>query len=197
MISKSTIKTAIQATILMGLLIIPYLMTKKNRDFNPLTLSLPTDTGEITLGELKKENKLVLMYFGFLSCPDICPTTLSLMARVFKDIPKDKLDNITFLFIDLDPERDKLSDLRTYTSFFDTKTIPVSLSLENLERFTRFFGVAFMKVPLESQMGYTIDHSTDIIMISPKGEVLPPIHHNSPKSVVSVQINDALKKYFE
>ena len=173
----------------MALLLIPYLMNKKEREFNPFQLKLKTGTEVITLKELKDNHKVVLLYFGFLSCPDVCPTTLGTMANVFKDLPKERRDQIAFVFVDLDPERDKVEDLKTYTSFFDSKTIPVSLSLKELDLFTRYFGIVFMKVPLKSEMGYTIDHSTDIVVLSAEGKLLEPIHHGSPKVVILSQLN--------
>ncbi len=197
MFSKTTLKNSLFVLLLMGLIITPYLLSKRKPEFNPLLLKLNTQSGPITLKELKDKKQIVLMYFGFLSCPDVCPTTLSLMARVFKEIPKDKLDHVTFIFVDLDPERDKLSDLKNYTDFFDTKTIPVSLNLEELDLFTRFFGIAFMKVKVESEMGYTIDHSTDIVVLSPNGELLEPIHHDMPKTAVVSQLNKIINQYYK
>lgn len=174
---------------LMGVLIFSYLQVRGERNFNPFTHPLKTATGTITLNDLKKENQIVLMYFGFLSCPDVCPTTLSTMAGVFKSLPKEQLDRITFLFIDLDPERDTMERMVKYSSYFHLKIRPVIMSLKELDLFTRFFGVVFMKMPLKSTMGYTIDHSTDIIVLSPEGKMLQPIAHGSPKVVVLDQLN--------
>lgn len=186
---KEATKNSLMAIVLMALIIIPYLMNKKEREFNPFLLKLNTDKEAVTLKEIQEKHKVVLLYFGFLSCPDVCPTTLGTMANVFKDLPKERRDQIAFVFVDLDPERDKVEDLRTYTSFFDSKTIPVSLNLKELDLFTRYFGIVFMKVPLKSEMGYTIDHSTDIVVLSSTGKLLDPIHHGSNKVVITSQLN--------
>lgn len=186
---KEITKNSLSVIALMALLVIPYLMNKKEREFNPFLLKLNTGNEVITLKELKDKHKVVLLYFGFLSCPDVCPTTLGTMASVFKDLPKERRDQIAFVFVDLDPERDKVEDLKTYTSFFDSKTIPVSLTLKELDLFTRYFGIVFMKVPLKSEMGYTVDHSTDIVVLSSEGKLLEPIHHGSPKVVILSQLN--------
>ena len=187
---KETLKTSLSVIVLMGLLIIPYLMSKKTRDFNPLTLKLNTGAAtHTTLNQVRENHDVILLYFGFLSCPDICPTTLSKMANVFKDLTPERRSKIALVFIDLDPDRDKIEDIKGYTAYFDPKIIPVSLNAESLDLFTRFFGIAFMKVPLKSEMGYTIDHSTDIIVLSKDSKVLAPISHNSPKTVITSQLN--------
>ncbi|MGZ3806920.1 MAG: SCO family protein [Bacteriovorax sp.] len=197
MSSKENIKTIIATLALMAVFIFSYLVAKKEREFNPYTLKLNAGATYVTLNELK-ENKIVLLYFGFLSCPEACPTTLSKMAGVFKELPQNKLDKISFVFVDLDPERDTPLKLKEYASFFHSKILPVSLSLKDLNLFTQFFGIAYMKVPLKSShMGYTIDHSTDIIVLSPEGKILEPIPHDSSKTRVLAQLNKLLNDYFK
>ncbi len=174
---------------LMAVLIFSYLQIRGERNYNPFSQPLKTSNGVLTLSQLRSENKFIFMYFGFLSCPDVCPTTLSSMAGVFKSLPKEQLDKIEFLFIDLDPEKDTMERMVKYSSYFHPKIRPVMLNLKELDLFTRYFGVAFMKMPLKSTMGYTIDHSTDIIVVSPEGKILQPIAHGSPKVVILDQIN--------
>ncbi len=196
MFTKSNIKTFLAIITLTAVLIFSYLVTKKKSEFNPFTLKLNAGSSYVTLSELK-ENKIVLLYFGFLSCPDACPTTLSSMAGVFKELPQNKLDKISFVFVDLDPERDTIEKLKEYASFFHPKILPVSVPLPELDLFTQFFGIAFMKVPLKSQMGYTIDHSTHIVALSPKGEIIGHIDHGLPKAVILAKLNNLIKEQFK
>lgn len=186
---KNNLKFIAATVILMGVLIFSYLQIRGERNFNPFTHTLKSATKSFTLNELKKDKKIILMYFGFLSCPDVCPTTLSSMSSVFKSLPKEQLDRIEFLFIDLDPERDTMERMVKYSSHFHPKITPVIMNLKELDQFTRFFGIVFMKMPLKSTMGYTIDHSTDIIVLSPEGKILQPIAHGSPNVVVLDQLN--------
>jgi protein SCO1/2 len=191
---KNNLKFTAATLVLMGILIFSYLQIRGERNFNPFTHPLKSSTGTITLNELKKDKKIILMYFGFLSCPDICPTTLSSISSVFKVLPKEQLDHIEFLFIDLDPERDTMERMVKYSSHFHPKIKPVVMNLKELDLFTRFFGVVFMKMPLKSTMGYTIDHSTDIIVLSPEGKILRPITHGSPQVVIVDQLNKILNQ---
>lgn len=180
--------------VLMAILIFSYLEIRGERNYNPFLQSLKTAKGSLTLSQLRAENKIILMYFGFLSCPDVCPTTLNSISAVFKSLSKEQLDRIEFIFIDLDPEKDMMERLIKYTSYFHPKIIPVIVSLKELDLFTRYFGIAFMKVPVKSKMGYTIDHSTNIVVMSPEGKILQPIVHGSPKVVILDQLNKLLNE---
>ena len=191
---KEIFKFAVATFTLMGILIFSYLQIKGERNYNPFNQSLKTSAGLFTLNDLRKENKIILMYFGFLSCPDVCPTTLSSVGKAFRALPKDKLDRIEFLFIDLDPERDTMERMVKYSSYFHPKIRPVIINLKELDLFTRYFGVAFMKMPVKSTMGYTIDHSTDIIVLSPEGKILRPITHGSPQAVILEQLNQTFNQ---
>lgn len=171
------------------------LKLEPGRDFNPNSYSLTTPTGQITLDELRKKEQLVILYFGFLTCPEACPTTLSLMSRVFKELTQEEKDRITFLFIGVDPERDSLEDMTTYAHYFDKKITPVMIPLQDLQNFTYKFGISVYKMPIESSMAYTIDHTTDMIIISPKGEILPSIQHGQPKVVVLDKLKTILNAY--
>lgn len=194
MFTKDNLKTALAIAVLMSVFIFSYKKLKSEKEFNPFTLKLNSIPHSVTINELKK-NKIVLLYFGFLSCPDACPTTLNTMANVFKELPPSKLDKVSFVFVDLDPERDSIEALKKYSSYFHPKIIPVSLPLEELDRFTRFFGIAFMKVPMKSNMGYTIDHSTDIVVLSPEGKFIEPIHHGTPKVAILAQLNRLIDEH--
>lgn len=177
-------KTILSTVALMAILIFSYLFTKKETEYNPFSLPLNTSKGVTTLSDLKK-GKLTLMYFGFLTCPDACPTTLSTVGATFKEMTPAELEKINFLFVDLDPERDTLERLKEYAGYFHPKIISVSMPLKDLDPFTRFFGVVFMKVPLKnSKMGYTIDHSTGILVMNPDGKILPHIEHGTNKTVM-------------
>lgn len=187
-------KTILSTLALMAILIFSYLYTKKQTDFNPFTLPLQTSKGTATLQDLKK-GKITLMYFGFLSCPDVCPTTLSTVGASLKELTPEELAKLNFLFVDLDPERDSLIKLKEYSEYFHPLITAVSIPLKDLEPFTRYFGIVFMKIPLKnSKMGYTIDHSTGILVMSEDGKILPHIEHGTNKTVLVPTIRKLLSE---
>lgn len=176
----------------MAVFIFSYLYTKKEREYHAFSQVVQTPVGEKRFSDLI-QGKPTLIYFGFLNCPEACPTTFSLMSRVFKELSSDDLNKFNFVFVDLDPERDTLDRMTKYTGYFHEKIFPVIVPLKDLDSFTRFFGIAFMKVKLESTMSYTIDHSVDVIVLSKEGKFLELIHHDSPKPVVLNRIKELIK----
>ena len=193
--SKESLKSFLAAFTLVGVLLFSYQKINSESSFDPFLTELNSQNGKVFLKDLKKD-KITLLYFGFLACPDVCPTTLSTMTSLFKNLPKEKLDKINFIFVGLDQERDSLDEMKTYVSHFHPKIIPVIVPIELLESFARYFGVVFSKVPLKSQMGYTIDHSTQVVVLSPDGKILTPILHTYSKPLILSQVNQLLKDYF-
>lgn len=113
-----------------------------------------------------------LLSFGYTHCPDICPTTLALLARL-----TDRLRNepgnpdIQIAFVSIDPERDTPQVLARYVPYFDNSFIGVTGNRQELENLTRQLGVLHARVENEqSQMGYLMDHSTSIILTNPQGQ---------------------------
>lgn len=176
--TKNIILNTLFLTILGGALFYSYQSGKKSQESNHLNISLETPAGEKTIADFS--GKYNLVYFGFLTCPDICPTTLKTFSSVFKEMKSEELEKIQMLFIDLDPERDTLEGMKIYASHFHSKIIPLRTNLENLKKITEGFGIYFKKVPLkESNMSYTIDHSTGILYLDPNGNVISVIDHDS------------------
>lgn len=193
--SKESIKSFFAAMALVIVLLFSYQNMRNETHFDPFIVQLNSPNGKVLLQDFKKD-KITFLYFGFLACPDVCPTTLATMTSLFKNLSNEKLDKINFLFVGLDQERDSLDEMKTYVSHFHPKIIPVVVPIEKLESFARFFGVVYSKIPLKSQMGYTIDHSTQIVVLSPEGKILTPILHTYSKPLILSQVNQLLKDYF-
>nr|BDT29269.1 SCO family protein [Bacteriovorax sp. HI3] len=189
--NKEMLKNIVLTFLLMSVFIFSYLYMKKDRDYHALSQLVQTPTGERRFSDIIN-GKPSLIYFGFLNCPDACPTTFSMMSRVFKELEPGDLDKFNFIFVDLDPERDSMERLVSYSSYFHPKIFPVVVPLKDLDAFTRFFGIAFMKVKLESSMSYTIDHSVDVVVLSKEGKFLELLHHDAPKTVVLKRIKDLI-----
>lgn len=191
---NKTTKLILSTIALFVLIIYSFQLNKEQANFKPYDVVFQSPKGDISLSKFK--GKLVIMYFGFLSCPEACPTTLNRVGSVFKQLPKDELDKIEMIFIDLDPERDTLPKMSDYTSFFHPKILPFTTDMRSLRLFSRYFGVEFRKVELKSNMGYTIDHSTDMIVISPDGKLLPNIHHETDSKLLLLVIKQLIKENF-
>lgn len=192
---NDNMKLLLSAIALFLIIIFAYQKNQTNLNFKPYETKLISNDKEIKLSDFK--GKIILMYFGFLTCPEACPTTLNKFAGVFKELTPEELNNVEMIFVDLDPERDTLQKMKDYTSFFHPKIIPVQINPKDFAAFNRFFGIEFRKVQLNSNMGYTIDHSTDVVVVSPDQKMLPNFHHESEKKFILQDLKKLLNEYYK
>lgn len=110
------------------------------------------------------------MFFGFTHCPDVCPTTLRLLAQVqqtLSDLDPKLRPRVTL--VSVDPKRDTPEQLAKYVSFFGPDFRGVTGSVEDIDAFTRQIGVPVAITPVGDS--YTVDHSGAIFLIDPKGAI--------------------------
>lgn len=113
-----------------------------------------------------------LLSFGYTHCPDICPTTLALLAQLNDRLRQEALPaDIQTDFVTIDPERDTQAVLARYVPYFDSTFLGVTGDRQALDQLTGQLGVLYARVDTEnSSMGYLMDHSTTIILTNPAGE---------------------------
>ena len=127
-----------------------------------------------------QRGKVVLIYFGYTYCPDVCPTNLALMAQALNAMNEQELAQVQGLFISVDPERDTLDRLAMYTEHFHSSIIGVTGTADEVARVAAQYGAAYRKVEGESQGGYLIDHSSNTYVIAPDGALHTILPHATP-----------------
>ena len=120
---------------------------------------------------------IVVIFFGFLHCPDACPAGLFKLALVMKQLGQAAA-NVQVLFITLDPERDTPPSLRSYVSAFDPRFIGLTGTSAQIDRAASGFNVQYARVPTGDD--YTIDHSTGIFVFDGTGRLRLVGAANSP-----------------
>lgn len=120
-----------------------------------------------TVTEQTYRGKWLLVFFGYTSCPDVCPTTLYDMARTLKALGADA-DRLQPLFVSVDPERDTVDVLAQYIPAFGPSITGLTGQPENVEQATRAFRVHYEKIA--SPGGYTMDHQSSLYLIRPDGD---------------------------
>ncbi|HEB81884.1 MAG TPA: hypothetical protein ENJ11_03370, partial [Gammaproteobacteria bacterium] len=125
----------------------------------------------VTEEDLKKHYSLI--YFGYTSCPDVCPNTLSVVTRALKKLG-EKGEKIQPYFITVDPERDTVAVMRDYVKYFDPRLVGLTGSPEMIERVAKQFKVRFEKgkVDPEHPDQYTMDHSSGLYLMAPDGRFI-------------------------
>ena len=114
------------------------------------------------------KGKVVAIFFGFASCPDICPTTMIELKNIKSQLGKNS-DKLEVLFVSLDPERDTQELLSAFIPSFDSSFIGLTGSIENIEKITQQFKVYRKKVIQGNS--YTIDHSSGIYLLDKEGMI--------------------------
>ncbi|GAB1231797.1 SCO family protein [Ferrigenium sp. UT4] len=111
--------------------------------------------------------KVVALFFGYVHCPDVCPTTLADMAQVMRLLGADA-DRVQVLFVTVDPERDTRELLAQYPPAFHPAFVGLSGDAQATAEAARAFNILYQKQPTKSG-SYTVDHSAGTFLISPSG----------------------------
>ena len=121
--------------------------------------------------DLKSFNeKVVILFFGYTHCPEVCPTTLADLAQVMRLLGKDA-ERVQVLFVTLDPERDNPKILAEYVPFFDHSFLGLYGDAQATAQAVKAFGVSYEKT-FNKSGDYTLDHSDNTYLIGIKGQPL-------------------------
>lgn len=165
-----------------------------------INISSPPPGGDFTLnsvaGPVSLESlrgKVVVLYFGYTMCPDVCPTSLALLASALNGLSKDELEQVRALFISVDPDRDGLERLQTYAAFFHPSIQGVTGTDAQLADVAKRYGAAYKKNKQDdSAMGYVVDHSADLYVVDKSGKLREGIRHGTPPSEILEALRRAL-----
>lgn len=139
-----------------------------------------------------QRGKVVLVYFGYTYCPDICPTSLAATAAGLKLLSAEEQGKVAMVFISVDPERDTPTRLKEYVEFFHPAIVGATGTPENLAEIARRYGVFFARQPAASgASGYVVDHSADTYVVGADGKLAGRIAHATPPE----QVAQAIRKY--
>ncbi|MDP9109221.1 MAG: SCO family protein [Pseudomonadota bacterium] len=114
--------------------------------------------------------KLVLIFFGYTQCPDVCPTTMTELSQVMKQLGP-QADQVQVLFVTLDPARDTQALLAKYVPAFDPRFLGLRGDQAATEKVAKEFKIFFQKVPGKSDDSYTIDHTAGSYVFDKAGQV--------------------------
>ncbi|MET4579381.1 SCO family protein [Ottowia thiooxydans] len=176
---RSTLKSLAAASVLLPLGLLGACSESKTVQFQSVDITgadyakgfkLTDVNGQArTLEDFK--GKVVVLFFGFAQCPDVCPTTLSELAEVKKMLGADG-DKLQGVFVTVDPERDTPEVLKAYTAAFDPSFVALYAdSPEKLAETTKDFKIYFKKVDGKTPGSYTIDHTAASYIYDPSGRL--------------------------
>ncbi|WP_321285041.1 SCO family protein [uncultured Vibrio sp.] len=130
--------------------------------------------------------RIRIVYFGFTRCPDVCPTSLAMLAGALNQIDEKQKAQLRPMFISLDPERDEADASAKYAHYFHPMIEGLSAPLDITTPLAHSYGVIFRKTELEgSELKYTLDHSSYFYFLKPDGTLITKVPHTlTPAPIV-------------
>lgn len=146
------------------------LLFPEEKSFSGFTL---TDKNHKSITQESFKNKWTLLFFGFTNCPDVCPTTLSELQKVFKIFQHNAVKALPdVLFISVDPERDTPESLKEYIAFFNKNFNAATADKANILSLASQIGVAYhIQDHKQGDLNYSVDHTAAIFLINPNGNL--------------------------
>jgi protein SCO1/2 len=136
------------------------------RALSPFSL---TDHNGKSFGIEQLTGKWSFVFFGYTHCPDVCPTTMSVLNSVANRLGDDS-PAVQYIFVSVDPERDTPAQLGQFVTWFNGDFVGVTGTEQELENLTRQLGVVYMRIPDAQQAGsYTVDHTASVLLFDPDG----------------------------
>ena len=133
--------------------------------------------GAVSLKSFEGKNKII--YFGYTTCPDVCPATLGILSGVLNEI---KRDDIVVIFVTLDPERDEPKNVDEYAKYFYPNSY--GIVLDDLPKVAKSYGVKYQKVLLEkSVMGYSVAHSSSLYVLDKNDKFVAEISNLTAQNI--------------
>jgi protein SCO1/2 len=137
--------------------------------------------------------KIVLLYFGYTACPDVCPTDLATIGAMLRSLGATG-EAVQPLFVTLDPERDTPALLREYAAAFHPRLIALRGSEEETRRLAQSYKVFYEKVPQRERGTYLIDHAAFTFLIDRNGKYVSFFPPGTSVERMAVMVREALAK---
>ncbi len=169
--------------------------TFKNTDITGSSLTLDfhlkNSQGEpLKVADFK--GKVLMVFFGFIHCPDVCPTTLQTIAKGLSYLSAVEQAKVAVVFITLDPGRDTPDLLAQYPAQFNADFIGLTGSDEQIAYAAKGLRVFYQKVPGSSAENYSYDHTASLYVADPSGRLRLLIKHNASPEDIAADLKQLL-----
>jgi protein SCO1/2 len=136
--------------------------------------------------------KLVVLYFGYTFCPDVCPTTMAALSQAMRELGP-KADGVQVIMVTVDPERDTPDKLKAYVTAFDPRFIGLSGTPDEIARAAGPFGVVYEKHAGSSETNYLVDHTATTTVIDPDGRIRLVWPYGTPPEELAADLGHLLR----
>jgi protein SCO1/2 len=138
------------------------------------------------------KGKVVVLFFGYTNCPDVCPSTMGKLAAAIKELGKDA-KHVQVLFVSVDPGHDTSALLKQYVTAFNPAFLGLSGEIQTTRNIAKEFKVIFQKQAGEDQDNYTMDHSTGTYIFDLTGRLRLYVNSSKSADILSHDILELLR----
>lgn len=124
--------------------------------------------------------KVLLVYFGYTNCPDICPASLAAGGQALNALSPEERSRVKLLMVSVDPERDSLKHLQAYTAFFHPDMAGISGTPEQIAALAKAFGAGYIKQAPKADGSYAVDHTVSTYVVDREGRLVAVLDLGTP-----------------
>lgn len=140
--------------------------------------TLQSAAGPVSLQDFR--GKVVMLYFGYTQCPDVCPTSLAQCVQALAGLDASQAREVKLLFVSVDPQRDTLPRLKEYAEYFHPNMVGVTGTAEEVARVATLYGSSYTSQPPRADGSYAVDHSAFVYLIDREGRLAAPVAYGTP-----------------
>ena len=145
--------------------------TKPEKLYNPSRNFTLNETNDKSFHLKDLRGKIVLLFFGYTSCPDACPSTLAKLQRSFNLLTSEQIEQVRTVFISVDPDRDNPRLLKDYVDYFGVNAIGLTGSKTEIDKVVEAYQAHYLKIPGDTGNWYSINHTTTVFLHDKQGKV--------------------------
>ncbi|UCV16047.1 SCO family protein [Quatrionicoccus australiensis] len=154
-------------------------------DFVLQTVDGPFDTKML-------RGKVLLVYFGYTHCPDVCPASLAAGGQALNALTPEEREKVRLLMISVDPERDSLQHLKEYTGFFHPQMLGATGTPAEIAKIAGSFGAGYVKQAAKADGSYAVDHTVSTYVVGPDGKLAAVLDLGVPTDKLLATIRQLL-----
>ncbi|MEM6580599.1 MAG: SCO family protein [Pseudomonadota bacterium] len=151
---------------------------------------LESNYGDVALSDYR--GNVVVLYFGFMSCPEVCPTSMSMIGRTLENLNDEELEKVQPILVSIDPARDSPYELSKFVKHFHPKIIGVTGTTEEVDALARNYGAFFSAVETRDPDDYVFDHTSRYFVINKQGELVDAMRHSTTANELTARIRTLL-----
>jgi protein SCO1 len=136
--------------------------------------------------------KVLLIYFGYTHCPDVCPASMAAGAQALNTLTPEERAKTRMIMVSVDPARDTPAILRDYAAFFHAQMLGVTGPQAEIDAIAKSFGAGYARQPPDADGNYAVDHSAHTYLVGPDGKLAATIPLGTPTADVVAAIRKHL-----